>query len=44
VVITPHVAYNTHEAIERILRTTLENIEGFLRNQPINVIPLTERF
>ncbi len=26
VVITPHTAFNTHEAVERILNTTLENI------------------
>jgi D-lactate dehydrogenase len=39
VVITPHVAYNTREAMERILRTTLENIQGFLTQMPRNMVP-----
>lgn len=30
VVITPHNAFNTREAIERIVATTVENINGFL--------------
>lgn len=30
VIITPHNAFNTHEAIERILQTTFENIQSFL--------------
>ena len=28
VIITPHIAYNTKEAVESILRTTLQNIEA----------------
>ncbi len=31
VILTPHNAYNTHEAIMRILKTTLENILAFHR-------------
>lgn len=29
VIITPHIAYNTHEAVNRILKTTIDNIEKF---------------
>lgn len=39
VLITPHNAFNTQEALERILNTTLENIKGFIENKPINTIP-----
>jgi len=30
VVVTPHSAFNTKEAVQRILDTTLENIQGFI--------------
>lgn len=30
VIITPHIAYNTKEAINRILNTTMTNIAAFL--------------
>lgn len=40
VVMTPHTAYNTKEAVERILTTTRENIEGFLSGSPINTVPV----
>ncbi len=37
VIVTPHIAYNTYEAIDRILNTTIGNIrafeEGHLQNQ-----------
>ncbi len=36
VLITPHIAFNSREAVERILTTTLENIDGFLRGTPRN--------
>ena len=29
VILTPHIAYNTKEAIQRILSTTMENIQEF---------------
>ena len=29
VILTPHIAYNTKEAVERILNTTLDNIQQF---------------
>ncbi|PIQ83102.1 MAG: hydroxyacid dehydrogenase [Candidatus Omnitrophica bacterium CG11_big_fil_rev_8_21_14_0_20_64_10] len=33
VVITPHIAFDSREALERILETTAENIRGFLRGR-----------
>lgn len=38
VIITPHNAFNTAEALRRILDTTVENILAFLNSQPINVV------
>lgn len=38
VLITPHNAFNSKEAVERILKTTIENIKSFLENRPINII------
>ena len=35
VLMTPHNAFNTQEALERILKTTIENIKGFLAGNPI---------
>lgn len=37
VVITPHNAFNSREALMRILRTTEENINGFLSGNPKNL-------
>jgi D-lactate dehydrogenase len=39
VLITPHNAFNSKEALTRILQITLQNIQGFLSNNPINLIP-----
>lgn len=39
VVITPHIAFNTVEAVERLRRTTLVNIERFLACRPQNLVP-----
>jgi D-lactate dehydrogenase len=37
--ITPHTAFNTTEAIRRIIDTTVENIKAFLKDEPThNVI------
>lgn len=33
VVFTPHVAFNSFEAVERINRITLENIDAFARGK-----------
>lgn len=38
VYVTPHSAFNTREAVERILDTTIENIERFASGQPQNVV------
>ena len=38
VILTPHTAFNTHEAIENCTRITLNNIEAFVRGRPSNVI------
>ncbi len=38
VILTPHSAFNTREAIERILDTTVDNIEAFLAGTPQNVV------
>lgn len=38
VIITPHNAFNTKEALERILDTTVEDIKGFLAGVPVNAV------
>ncbi|MBI4474869.1 MAG: hydroxyacid dehydrogenase [Acidobacteria bacterium] len=38
VIVTPHVAFNSREALERILSTTVDNIIAFERGRPINVV------
>ncbi|MDP3736341.1 MAG: hydroxyacid dehydrogenase [Hyphomonadaceae bacterium] len=38
VFVTPHNAYNTTEAVGRIIGTTMENIEAFARGEPRNVV------
>nr|MDO8079308.1 hydroxyacid dehydrogenase [Candidatus Freyarchaeota archaeon] len=38
VVFTPHIAFYSQEALERILDTTIENIKSFETGQPENVI------
>ena len=35
VIITPHIAYDTNEATGRILEITLQNLNDFLKNEPI---------
>ena len=36
VLVTPHNAYHTKEAIDTILRLSAENIKAFIKNKPIN--------
>ena len=36
VVITPHIAFNSREAVERILKTTVQNIDAFLAGRSCN--------
>jgi len=38
VVITPHSAFYTGEAIQRIMETTVDNIQAFVRGEPRNVV------
>jgi D-lactate dehydrogenase len=38
VVITPHNAFNTEDAVQRIIATTLENISAFSAGVPQNVV------
>lgn len=38
VIITPHSAFNTREAVQRILDTTCDNILGFTDEQPKNIV------
>lgn len=41
VIVTPHLAFNTDEAMNRILDTTIENIRQFSAGRPINMVPMT---
>lgn len=38
VIVTPHVAFDTSEALQRIIATTIENIQSYLAGAPINVV------
>lgn len=38
VIITPHNAFNSKEALQRILETTVENIVAFAKEKPINTV------
>ncbi len=38
VIITPHNAFNSQEALERIIYTTMDNIKGFMENKPQNTL------
>ncbi len=38
VVVTPHIAFYSEEALQRILDTTVANIRAYLRGEPINVV------
>lgn len=38
VIITPHNAFNSKEALIRILDTTIDNIKSFSRGKPINLV------
>ena len=39
VIVTPHIAFNTKEAVKRILDTTIENIKSFASGEIKNKIP-----
>jgi D-lactate dehydrogenase len=38
VVFTPHIAFYSQEAVQRILDVTIDNIRAFLKKKPINVV------
>ncbi len=38
VIITPHNAFNTKEAVERIIKTTYDNVEGFIKGTMLNKV------
>lgn len=38
VVITPHIAFNSEEALQRILDTAVENVRAFLSGEPRNLV------
>ncbi|MFW5653725.1 MAG: hypothetical protein ACOC0P_06735, partial [Planctomycetota bacterium] len=38
VVVTPHCGFNTREAVQRIIDTTIENINGYVRGEPVNTV------
>lgn len=40
VIFTPHIAFNSAEAVRRIDQVTVENIRAFAAGTPINVVPL----
>lgn len=42
VIITPHNGFNTKEAIERIVDTTVENITAFINGTPQNIVKIKE--
>jgi phosphoglycerate dehydrogenase-like enzyme len=42
VLITPHNAFNTWEALKRILDTTIENIIGYKNGQLVNIVKRPE--
>lgn len=39
VVFTPHIAFNSAEAVRRIDEVTVQNIVGFVAGKPINIVP-----
>ncbi len=38
VIITPHNAFNSDEAVQRLVGTTIKNIHAFINKKPINVV------
>jgi len=40
VIITPHNAFNSKEALDRILETTVENINEFAKGKPTNIVKI----
>ncbi len=38
VIITPHNAFNSKEAVEEIMETSVSNVKAFVNNAPINIV------
>jgi lactate dehydrogenase-like 2-hydroxyacid dehydrogenase len=38
VVFTPHIAFYTEEAVQKILNTTIGNIKSFMKGRAINLV------
>ncbi len=38
IIFTPHIAFNSEEAVQRILNTTVHNLKSFLDGRPQNVV------
>ena len=38
VIVTPHIAFNTEEAVKRIVDTTIDNITAFKNGNPQNLV------
>jgi len=38
VLVTPHSAFFTHEASERLIKTTMNNIKAFIKGKPQNIV------
>jgi D-lactate dehydrogenase len=38
VIVTPHNAFNSREALVRILKTTMENLNGFAKKKSVNLV------
>jgi glycerate dehydrogenase len=36
--ITPHIAWATRDARERLMRIAVDNLKAFLRNDKVNVV------
>ncbi len=39
VLMTPHIAFDSNEALARILDTTIDNIKKFISGEPANLVP-----
>jgi D-lactate dehydrogenase len=38
VVVTPHIGFDTHESVRRIVKTTVENTDSYCEGEPKNVV------
>ena len=38
IIVTPHIAFYSKEAVDNIIKTTVDNIKGFIAGSPINLV------